>query len=611
MKLRCWFQRFAAMALLAFIGTALLAACGGSSSPTATTAPTRAATTGAAPTAAGATTAPGAATTAGSPAAALTTSAGSPVAAASPAGSPAASGTTAAAKTGGQLVIGRNTDDLITLDPGHFYEVSAEQIMAGAYDPLVAQDPQDLSKFSPMLATEVPTVQNGGISADGKTYTFKLRDGVKFHTGGTLTADDVVFSMRRLHFLQDNPAFLADPFSTKDAVNVTAVDKLTVKFTLSQPNVAFLTYVATPNLSPVDSKFVQSKGGTDQPNAKDVDKAKDYLDQNSAGTGPYIIKKFTQKEEVDLDRNPNYWRAPAKLDRIIVKYIQKSGPERQQLEAGTIDVAQLLDSDAVGELQKSGKYTVVSGNTLNLAYLALHNSPDVGGPLANKMVRQAISYAIDYNGILQGLKKNAAVRPATIVPLGLLGGKEAQQYTINTDVNKAKDLMKQAGAVGQSIKLFYGAGTTVEGVDAETLATKLKADIEQTGLKVDLAPTDFTQFLTDYRASKLQSVLITWSPDYADTNDYAGTFGHTGQAPAKRVAYSDPAVDALVDQAAKETDIAKRTDLYVQAQKMIIDDTPFVVLYQPVDQTVMSKNVTGYVYHPVYLVDFYNLAKTG
>ncbi len=171
--------------------------------------------------------------------------------------------------------------------------------------------------------------------------------------------------------------------------------------------------------------------------------------------------------------------------------------------------------------------------------------------------------------------------------------------------------MKQAGAVGQSVKLSYDAGGVAEGVDTETLATKLKADIEQTGLKVELAPTDPTQRLTDYRASKLQFVIGTWGPDYADANDYAATFGRTGQAPAKRVGYSNPAVDALVDQAAKETDVAKRTDLYLQAEKMIIDDTPFIVLYQPVAQIVMKKAVTGYTYHPVILVDFYSLAKAG
>ncbi len=593
------FRRYAAMALLSLIVPALLAACGSSSKVADTPAPTKAAVP---------TTAAAAPTTA----AAAPTTAGASSVAATSAASPAASGGTATgAKSGGQLIIGRNTDDLITLDPGHFYEVSAEPLMGAAYDPLVAQDAQDLSKFSPMLAKEVPSVANGGISADGKEYIFKLRDNVKFHSGGTMTADDIVFSMKRLHFLQDNPSFLTDPFSTKDAVNITAVDKLTVKFTLAEPNVAFLTYVATPNLGPTDSKAVKEKGGLDTADAKDKDKAKDFLDQNSVGTGPYIIKSFKLKEEVVLERNPNYWREPGKLDKIILKYIQKSGTERQQLEAGAIDIAQDLDADAVADLQKGGKYTVVTGNTLNLAYLALHTAPDVGGPLANKQVRQAIAYAVDYKGIIEGLKKNAAVRPPSVVPLGLLGAKEAQPYIINTDLAKAKDLIKQAGAAGQSIKLSYDAGGTVEGVDAETLATKLKADIEQSGLKVELAPTDPTQRLSDYRASKLQMNISTWSPDYADTNNYAGTFGRTGQAPAKRVKYSNPEVDKLVDQAAKEPDVAKRAGLYGQAQKLINDDSPFIILYQPVAQIVTKKTVTGYNYHPVLLVDYYGLAKSG
>ena len=105
--------------------------------------------------------------------------------------------------------------------------------------------------------------------------------------------------------------------------------------------------------------------------------------------------------------------------------------------------------------------------------------------------------------------------------------------------------------------------------------------------------------------------ISTWSPDYADTNNYAGTFGRTGQAPAKRVKYSNPEVDKLVDQAAKEPDVAKRAGLYAQAQKLINDDSPFIILYQPVAQIVMKKTVTGYNYHPVLLVDYYGLAKSG
>ena len=607
MKPTCRLRRYAALAFLALIVPSLLAACGGSSAATATPAATKAAaTTGAAPTtapASAATTAPSVAATTGSPAAAATTA---PAAVASP----GASGTTAAAKPGGQIVMGRNINDLITFDPGHVYEISSNPIMAGAYETLVFQNPPDLTQYVPVLAKEVPTVQNGGVSADGKTYTFKLRDNVKFHTGNTMTADDWVFSMTRLHYLADNPSFLADPFSTDTAVNVKAVDPMTVAFTLTAPNVAFLSYMATNNTVVLDSKAVKAKGGTDAPNAKDTDKAKDFLDQNSAGTGPFILKSFTIKDQVVMDKNPNYWREPAKYDRFIMKQMKDSGTEQQQLEAGAIDIANDLDPDAVAQLDKSGKYTLTKGNTLDHVYLALNTAPDVGGPLANKLVREAIGYAIDYDGIINGLLKGAAVRPPTIVPIGLLGvDKQPQMY--KTDLNKAKDLIKQANAVGQTVKFTYGAGDVIEGVALDTLAPKLKADIEQTGLKVDLAPVEPQQRLADYRAGKLQFTVSSWSPDYADVHTYAEPFGKTGGAAAKRVKYSNPQVDALLAQGLTETDSAKRADIYGQIQKIIQDDAPFLVLEQPVAQIVSKKVITGYVYHPVDLVNPYLLARTG
>ncbi len=608
-------RRSAAMALLALIVPALLAACGGSAAtdtPRAAATTASGAATSAAPTVnAAATTVTGAATSAAPTVNAIATTVTGAVTSAAPTVSAAA--TTAsggAVKTGGQIVLGRNINDLITFDPAHVYEISSNPIMAGAYETLIFQNPPDLTQYVPVLAKEVPTVQNGGVSADGKTYTFKLRDNVKFHTGNIMTADDWVFSMKRLHYISDNPSFLADPFSTKDAVNATAMDKMTVSFTLDAPNVAFLSYMATNNTVVLDSKAVKEKGGLDTADAKDKDKAKDFLDQTSAGTGPFILKSFKIKEEVVMDKNPNYWREPAKYDRFIMKQMKDSGTEQQQLEAGAIDIANDLDPDAVALLDKSGKYTLTKGNTLDHVYLALNTSQDTGGLLANKQVRQAIGYAIDYDGIIQGLLKGAAVRPPTIIPVGLLGvDKVTPMY--KTDLAKAKDLIKQANAAGQTIKFTYGAGDVIEGVALDTLAPKLKADIEQIGLKVDLAPVEPQQRLADYRAGKLQFTVSSWSPDYADVHTYAEPFGKTGGAAAKRVKYSNPDVDKLLAQGLTETDSAKRASIYGQIQTILQDDAPFLVLEQPVAQIVSKKIITGYVYHPVDLVNPYLLARTG
>ena len=595
------FHRIAAWALLALIVPTLLAACGGGAVvPTGTaqavaTTASGAATTAAPTVAAAATTVTGAATSAAPTVnAAATTVTGAATTAASAA---------APAKSGGQLVVGVSFADFLTFDPQRFYEINPTPIHAGAYEPLVAQNPPDLTKYVPVLAKELPTV-----SADGKEYTFKLRENVKFHTGNTMTADDWVFSLSRLWNLQDNPSFLAAPYSTKDKVNVVAVDPLTLKITLTDPNVAFLSFLATAPAVVIDSKAVKAKGGTDAANAKDTDKAKEFLDQNSAGTGPFIIKSFKQKEEVVIDKNPNYWRAPAKLDRIIWKAVEGSGQQQQQLEAGTIDIAEGLDVDAVANLQKSGKYTVVTGNTLNHTYLAMNTDKETGGVLADKRVRQAIGYAIDYNGIINGLLKGQAVQPPTIVPQGLLSvDKVTPKY--KTDLNMAKDLVKQANAVGQTIKFTIPAGASYDGITTEVWASKLKADIEQTGLKVEIVPVEPQQRLADYRAAKLQFTISSWSPDYADVHTYAEPFGKSTGAAAKRVKYNNPEVDNLLAQGLQETDVAKRSDIYVKIQNQLMEDAAFLVLDQPKAQIVMQKSVTGYVYHPVYLFVPYDLAK--
>lgn len=628
MKRLARLQRFGSLALLSLIVPALLAACGSGSSPTVTSAVATvssaatkvAPTVGAAASAAGPTVA-SAATSVAPTVAAVASAAGPTVAAAATTTAPtvaavasAAGGASpAAAKTGGQLVVGADMSDAITFDPAHFYETVPEQVMLAAYEPLVAQYPPDMTKTVPVLAKEVPTTQNGGISADGKTYTFKLRDNIKFHSGNPMTADDWVFSMKRLRNVSDNPSFLTDPFSTKDAVNVAAPDKGTLVFTLNEPNVTFFFSLATANTVVVDSKAVKEKGGTDAANAKDADKAKDFLDQNSAGTGPYILKSFKLKDEIVVEKNPNYWDAgnAAKLDRIVFKNINNSGTARQQLEAGTIDVAQSLDPDAVADLQKSGKYTIITGNTLALDYLAMSVDPTIGGPLANKQVRQAIGYAIDYKGIIDGLRKGAAVQPPSIVPQGLLSVDKAQQYAYKTDINKAKDLLKQAGMSGQTIKLTFSSGASLDGVQTETLAAKLKADIEQIGLKVDLVPQENQQRLADFRAAKLQMTFSGWTPDFADVHSYAEPFGKTGSTAAKRVKYSNPKVDDLLAQGLKESDPAKRSDIYLQIQQILIDEAPFLPLYQPTAQYVLKKTVTNYNYHPVYFVDYRQVGKTG
>lgn len=503
--------------------------------------------------------------------------------------------------TGGVLVIGVPKADIRTLDPHRQYEIAPPMIMRAAYETLVTLGDKgaDITKVEPLLA------ESWEISEDGKTYTFHLRKGVKFHTGNEMTAADVVFSYQRLGNLKDNPAWL---FSDHVA-SVKALDDYTVQFELKEPNAAFLAILVSPNFAVVDSKAVKEHGGSDAADADQTDKATDWLDQNSAGTGPYILKEWKRGESVTLVRNENYWRAPAPFERIVIQEFPDDAARLQAIEAGDIDIARGLDVDLIKHFKESGRGQVIEGVTLDMAYLAMTTSAEVSKELADKRVRQAIQAAIDYDGIINDLMRGNAVQLPTIIPLGLLGTDAT--LAPKRDLEKARSLMKEAGYEnGFTVKMVYPADyKLVNAILAETLAVKLQADLAEIGIKLELEPRETTQWRSAYRGGELAITIADWTPDFLDPHGWAPAFGVPGAAAAKRVHYNNPEAGKLATNAALITDPSKRADLYLQFQRIILDDAPFVGLIQPKVQIAVGPTVQGVIYNPVYFIDLYYVTK--
>jgi len=258
-------------------------------------------------------------------------------------------------------------------------------------------------------------------------------------------------------------------------------------------------------------------------------------------------------------------------------------------------------------VKKEGKARIVEGNTMDIFYFAMTTSEGVHKELANRKVRQAIAYAIDYDGIIKSLMKGAAVRPPSVIPLGLLGADPA--LALKRDVPKAKALMKEAGVEkGFSVRLVYGTGTWY-GLSRDTLAQKIASDLNAIGVKVELEPREVTAWRSDYRAGKLAMTIADWTPDFLDPHGWAVPFGVKGEAAAKRVHYDNPETSKQAQEAARITDPAKRATLYKQVQKAMIEDAPFVNLIQPKTLIAVGPTVQGYVYNPVWGVDFYPISK--
>jgi peptide/nickel transport system substrate-binding protein len=494
------------------------------------------------------------------------------------------------------LVIARDIDDVVTNDPSRTFEWTSQIPTHAAYDTLLSIEPPDIAQMRPKLATRWE------ISPDGTTYTFHLRPGVKFSTGNPLTAHDVKFSLLRLKHMKDNPSFLAG-----DVKDIVVVNDTTVKIVLTAPNASFLGILAGGvTTGVIDAKTVRAHGGTDAENAKDVDKATEWLNQNSVGSGPYVLKGWTKNVELVMERNPHYWGPRPRFARIVFRHVKSGSTQREMLERGDVDVAMDFDPDLAEKVKGSSKIKVVEGLTSNQVYIGLNVSKEISKELADKRVRQAIAYAIDYDGIIQGLMRGAGDRPPGMIPLGLLGVDKAMNR--KQDVARAKALLKEAGLPGGfSVRFTYYEGLL--GTPAEAIAAKIQSDLAAVGIRATLDRKERTVAWSEYRASKSVMILSGWSPDYLDPDPYADAYYKAGGVVPKRLNWEHSRATDLTLTARKEQDPKKRAALYREIQQIGLDETPHIMLLQPKNFVGVNPAIKGYVIHPIWFVGLEHLTR--
>ncbi len=480
------------------------------------------------------------------------------------------------------------------LDPGQFYEINPGALMNVVYETLYhLPDSSKPDDFQPLLADGMPEV-----SDDGTEVTIKVRSGVTFHnTGNKMTADDWVFSLNRTKNLKGNPSYLAEYWTS-----VEAVDPSTLKFTLEAPNPALVAILTSTPLAVVDSKQVIENGGSDATPPASGDPAGAAFQEGSLGTGPYMLTQYDPNTEVIIERNEAYWGDAPAFDRLIWRNIVGANEQLQAIQAGEADIAFSLDPDAVDQVKSDSNLQLLEGQTISLHYLALHTQETPGGPLAKKELRQAIAQAIDYDGIVDGLLAGAAIRPPTVVPIPMAGSEDLASEAYTTDLTAAQKSFDAAGVESAEVTLSYRAdGEGPSGLSEETLATKLQSDLQAVkGLTIKLDPMDANTWIEQYRASALQFTLAPWGPDYPDIQSYIEPFGRSDQGVAKRVGYKNATVDETLDQIITETVPAKKKELYIAVQRAIIDDAPFIVLYQPTDRKPASAAVKNVKLHFLY-----------
>jgi peptide/nickel transport system substrate-binding protein len=550
---------------LLIAGALFLSACGPATTPVAPTSPPAAA--GAQPTAATAakpTTAPAAAaqaTTAPAPATKPTTA---PAAAANPTTAPAPTAAPAAGqpKRGGILKVGLQADPT-SLDPQKTSLTALFHVTEQIYSLLV--------QLNPDLTVRPDLAEKWDISPDGKTYTFSLRKGVKFHSGRALVAADVKYTFERL---VDKATASPNASVLVSVDTITAPDDSTVVITLKQADASFLTNLTSPAAVIINKDAVDKNGDLTKP---------------ADGTGPFMFKEYVPNTRVVLERNPDYYEAGKPyVDGIEMTIASDDTSRTAAVKTGTVDFIEYAPLKDIPSLKGDTSLTLAGDQNTNIRFVGLNVTRK---PFSDLKVRQAIAMAVDRDAVLGPAVFGFGTPTLELFPPGYWAGLGTKPAP--ADVAKAKQLLADAGYPN-------GFSTTILSWSQYSFlsnaAVVFQDQLQQIGISADVNLEENAAFIKDYLDNNFD-LTVSGTSAYVDPNDiYLRNFG-TGQ-PSNAVRYSNPKADELIAAGVATTDQAKRKQIYQQLQQLLLDDVPWINLYIANQFEAMKTYVKGYTHIP-------------
>ena len=482
------------------------------------------------------------------------------------------------------LVLGIDISDTITLDPVRMAQYTPPLTLAACYDSLVTLSPDDLVNPKPSLATRWVR------TPDGRGWRFTLRDGVKFASGNPVTAEDVRFTfMRMIHMREQTQQYI------KAVDRVVVVDPRTVDFVMNAPNAPILPVLAAPGMGICEKAALVAQGGTDAEGANQTDRATDWLNGNSCGSGPFRLVRWERNAQILLQRNQNYWGPASPFQRIVIRHLSDSAAQLLAVRRGDVDAAFNLIPEQIATLRSEASVRMDRMPSLDFVYMAVTESPQANPVLAKKEARHAIGYAIDYDGILGNLLGGAAVRPAHFLPIGVNGSTEqiARQVGFNTNLDRARQMLQAAGVPdGFEMEIAYG-NAAVAGISYQVLGQKLQSDLARVGIRVRLNPMDQVNLRTLYTQGRMAGGVLTfWNPPAVSNDLWASA---VVERVARRVHWTVPqAMTELVKRASEEQDLARAAELWVEWQRGVVDVAHHFILFQPTYQVAVRNTIRDF-----------------
>ena len=447
------------------------------------------------------------------------------------------------------------------------------------------------------------------ISADGLTYTFHLRKGVKFHSTDYFKptrefgADDVLFTFQRM--LDKEHAFnkATSPFPSfeyaqdmglpDNIAKIEKVDPLTVRFTLKKVDAAFLANLA------MDFASVQSAEYADQ-----LLKANNANDLNTkpVGTGPFVFKRYEKDAQIRYAANPDYWRGKAKIDNLIFAITPDSAVRVQKLKANECQMSVYPKPAEVEVLKKDPNVKLLHENGLNIGYLSLNVTHK---PFDNLDVRRAINMAIDKKALVQAVYQGAGEVAKNPIPPSMWSYNSAiQDYPY--DPAQAKALLQKAGvAPGTELALWALPVQRPYNPNGQQAAELIQSDLAKIGIKTHIVKYEWAEYLKRAKAGESEIGMFGWTGDNGDPDNFmANLLSCAAVGGSNYGQWCDKDYDTLINQAKRTVSQAERSQLYQKAQEVFHRQAPWVPMAHSVVVQPMRKNVEGYKMSPFGTVQF-------
>ncbi len=475
-----------------------------------------------------------------------------------------------AQKSGGTLIAAW-AQDPVSLDPQITSARSSLQVLQNVLDTLVTLDPQ--GKVIPSLATSWEA------SPDGLTWTFHLRHDVKFSNGRPMTAQDVVYTYTRM---LDPKTGSGQKYLLGSTQKVTAPDDYTVVFHLKNPEVALPAHLAINKAVGIIAKESVDNG---------------TIKTQPLGTGPFMISDFEPGQKVVLKKNPYYWKQGLPyLDEVDIQIITDESVRQTALLSGDVDWAISVPPQSLDQLQNASNVVVDKTTAGAYWYIGVNLKNQY---LKDPKVREAINYAINRKDITSAMTFGTGVPTQDPIPSSSAWAFDYAPYSY--DPAKAKQLLTDAGYPNGFRMMIMPTTQYPESVRG---AQVIQQELGQVGIKVTIKTLEWAQWLQEEGKGNYDTYVCSWN-GLVDPYDFYYAQHRTGQV-FNFTGYSNPKVDKLLDEGNTTKGFDQRKAIYKQVNKMIVDDAPYIYLYNPANIQAYQSYVKGYAARTDQNIDFVN-----